>query len=369
MKQTVSLGMCNKGLIGVIVIGVCLGCSRINETALFDFPVESITDINYTDTLSPIPLHVDAELVEFAIIDDRVFSYSTSGHDFLSVTSLDGNTSPIYLCHEGRGPGEFLAMAPSFDYFDGCLGVMDSFLGKYSYLNLKESLDSTRTIIDREFDLPWDINSSHQIRSAYSFGNDSLLVYLITMASDPQSRKSLDVPEFLLFNLSTNEIVKTYKSYNPAPSRIREKPTMDLQLLYYSWQCMDSSRDRLCFAMLRMPQINILDIHSGSIRGFRFDDRPQFSCEKMYLYFMSVCSHGDMIYALYSGDEGMEASSLPTSPGTLYVFDWDGNIHEKYLLNAPYQRCVVTSDGIYLSKYEEDTSMGLYFVPLKETVL
>lgn len=366
MKQTVSLGMCNKGLIGVIVIGVCLGCSRINETALFDFQVESIPDINYTDTLSPIPVLADAELTEFAIIDDRVFSYSTSGHDFLSVTSLEGNIPPIYLCHEGRGPGEFLAMSPTLDYYNGRLGVVDTYMGKYSYLNLKESLDSTRTIIDREFDLPWDIKSSHLIRSAYSFGTDSLLVYLITMASDPQSRKSLDVPEYQLFNLSTKEVVNTYKCYNPAPARIRKKRTMDLQALYYSWQCLDSNRDRLCFAMLRMPQINILDIHSGSIRGFRLDDRPRLNSDKMYFYFMSACSYGDKIYALYSGDEGMEASSLPTSPGALYVFDWDGNIHEKYLLDAPYGRCAVTSDGIYLSKYEEDTSMSLYFVPLKE---
>ena len=308
----------------------------------------------------------DAELTEFAIIDDRVFSYSTSGHDFLSVTSLDGNTPPIYLCHEGRGPGEFLAMSPTLDYYNGRLGVVDTYMGKYSYLNLKESLDSTRTIIDREFDLPWDIKSSHLIRSAYSFGTDSLLVYLITMASDPQSRKSLDVPEYQLFNLSTKEVVNTYKCYNPAPARIRKKRTMDLQALYYSWQCLDSNRDRLCFAMLRMPQINILDIHSGSIRGFRLDDRPRLNSDKMYFYFMSACSYGDKIYALYSGDEGMEASSLPTSPGALYVFDWDGNIHEKYLLDAPYGRCAVTSDGIYLSKYEEDTSMSLYFVPLKE---
>ena len=186
------------------------------------------------------------------------------------------------------------------------------------------------------------------------------------MASDPQSRKSLDVPEYQLFNLSTKEVVNTYKCYNPAPARIRKKRTMDLQALYYSWQCLDSNRDRLCFAMLRMPQINILDIHSGSIRGFRLDDRPRLNSDKMYFYFMSAYSYGDKIYALYSGDEGMEASSLPTSPGALYVFDWDGNIHEKYLLDAPYGRCAVTSDGIYLSKYEEDTSMSLYFVPLKE---
>ncbi|MBO6249656.1 MAG: hypothetical protein J6N54_12670, partial [Bacteroidales bacterium] len=78
-------------LIRVVWLCLCLGCSRINETALFDFPVESIPDINYTDTLSPIPVLADAELTEFAIIDDRVFSYSTSGHDFLSVTSLEGN--------------------------------------------------------------------------------------------------------------------------------------------------------------------------------------------------------------------------------------------------------------------------------------
>lgn len=346
--------------------GICLGCSQINENALFNFPVKSIPDINYTDTLSPILLLANADLIEFSIVDDRVCSYMFSGQSFLSVTSLDGNTSPIYLCHEGRGPGEFLAMAPSIDYYNGRVELVDSYQGKCYSLNLKESLDSARTIIDREFDLPWEYSYLHPVRSAFSLGRDSLLVYLTTvdMASQMESRP--EIPEFLLLDVSTKEVVKRYNCFKPVSFHSKKGQAIDSQALYYSWQCLDSNRDKFCFAMHRIPQINILDIHSGSIRGFRLDDKPRFSCEQMYLYFMSVCSHGDMIYALYSGDEGMEASSLPTSQGALYVFDWNGNIHEKYLLDAPYQRCVVTSDGFYLSKYEEDTSMSLYFVPMKE---
>ncbi len=351
-----------RGLTGVIFFWLCFGCTRISEKNLFKFPVETIPDIGYTDTLSPVSVLANADLIEFNVVEKSIISYMLTGPDYLSVTPVDGEKATFGLCRKGRGPGEFISMAPSFDYDDGHLNLMDAHLGKYYSLNLKESLDSAKTIIDKSCTLPWTYDRFNPILAAFSIGKDSLLVYQ-TVVENSFGRGDSNRPIYVLLKLSTSEVVKQYDCFGRVPSHSRTEMLLDTQQLLHVWHCMNTERNRLCFAMLRTPQINIMDIHTGFTRGFRLDGRPRLNRNRMYLYFLSVCSHENFIYALYSGDEGMNPSSTPLSPATLYVFDWEGRIHEKYLLDAPYQRCVVTADGIYLSKWEDNSGMGLYFVP------
>lgn len=328
------------------------GCSQIDEDQLFQFTVGRLADVNYTDTLKVSLLLKDADLTEFVIVDSSVISYLMTGKDFMSVTSLNPrDTLPLHMCRKGRGPGEFSLMVPSFDYFDGHLSLVDAHNRTFYKLNLRESLDSSRAIIDEEVQLEGKFHTIWPVIATFQTGDEKLLVH--------GTEKFGGQLEYTLMDLRNGKCVKEYDCFSPIPVEKLKRMSWDSRTLLYSYDCINAERDRLFSAMVRIPQINILDLSSGSMKGFRLKGRPRLNRKKAFLHFLSASSYQDRVYALYSGEQEIDFQP-PKSSSSLYVFDWEGTVHAKYLLDGPYQRCFVTADGIFLSKWDENDRMGLY---------
>lgn len=342
----------------VVMLGALtiVGCTQMDEGQLFTFPVEKLADVSYADTLKSSLLLEDADLSEFIIVDSSVVSYRMMGNDFMSITSLNpGDTLSLHLCHKGRGPGEFAVMTPSFDYYDGHLSLVDASYRKYYRLDFQKSLDSLKTMIDKEVQLAGNSHAIWPVISAFETGEERLLVH--------SSENLGGRPVFTLMDLRSGERVNEYDCFSPIPTERLKRLAWNSRTLLYSFDCINADRNMLFSAMVRIPQINILDLRSGSMKGFRLKGRPRLNRKQAYLHFMSVSAYHDRIYALYSGDKEID-NQMPTSPSSLYVFDWEGNIHAKYLLDGAYQRCFVTDTGIYLSKWDENDKTGLYRVVL-----
>lgn len=342
------------------VFSLCMlafaGCTQMDEGQLFNFPVENLDDIGYSESLRASLLLDDADLESFIIVDSSIVSYLMMGNDFISITSLHpGDMLPLHLCHKGRGPGEFSVMAPSIDYFDGHLSLVDAQYRKYYRLNFQESLDSSKTMIEKEVQLAGDSRAIWPVMAAFETGEEKLLVH--------SSENMGGQPDFTLMDLRNGERVKEYGCFSPIPTEQLKQMVWDSRTLLYSYDCINADRDMLFSAMVRIPQVNILDLRYGSMKGFRLKGKSRLNRKQAYLHFMSVSSYQDRIFALYSGDKEIDNQTL-TSPSSLYVFDWEGNIRAKYLLDGAYQRCFVTDTGIYLSKWDENDKKGLYWVAL-----
>ncbi|MBO5562368.1 MAG: hypothetical protein J5939_01455 [Bacteroidales bacterium] len=337
------------------------GCSQIDEDHLFNYPVETIADIAITDTLSAVQLLEDADLTSFIVVDSFVLSYLVSGNDFLSVTPIFGEEPPLRFCSKGRGPGEFAMMAPGMDYHGGRISVVDNYYRKYYSLNLVASIDSSKTIVDKEVGLLRGDNRIWPVMSVFQIGADSLL--LRYAANNPRRNGEEvvpnDLPDYQLIDLNDGTPIEDYFCFNDASLKIGDDQVMSASTELYLYDCINEARDRICFAMVRTPQVGFLDVKSGRIHGVRLKGQPQMNRKRAFLYFLSVASYDDRIYALYSGEKEVEGQ-FPKSPSTLYVFDWEGNIKAKYMLDAPYRQCYVTESGVYLSKWEENLSLGLY---------
>ena len=328
-------------ILGYCVAMALAGCSRPKEDSLFKFPVEKLRDIDYTAAPASSLLQDDMLLAEFKVVDSAVISYLVMENEFLSVSFLNQDTPPLRLCRKGRGPGEFAVMAPPLDYYNGHLTLFDLKYRKYYSLDLQQSIDSAKTVISREVQMVDTTTAIWPLLSAFQTGNDSLLLHT--------SKKMEDPPQFYLMDLKSGEQLREYAYFSKGP-----------RSLFKSIDCINPERNVLFSAMIRIPQINYLDLRTGSIKGFRLEGRPRLNRDKQYLYFMSVSTYQDLIYALYSGEREIDYRA-PQSPSTLYVFDWEGNIRAKYLLDDAYLRCSVSEDGtIYLSKLREDGAEELW---------
>ena len=84
--------------------------------------------------------------------------------------------------------------------------------------------------------------------------------------------------------------------------------------------------------MVHLAQLNILDLETGHVSGYRLEGEPDFSVfksdEKIKSYFTRVQADDNYIYAVYWGKERWERFETPHM-NIIHVYDWDGNLVQK----------------------------------------
>jgi hypothetical protein len=140
-------------------------------------------------------------------------------------------------------------------------------------------------------------------------------------------------PAYHLYNARTKEFIKSYKPYNAFVPVSDEFYNKGLHLLGFG--SMDrikpDDNSKLAMAMHSMDQLNIMDIATGKIKGYRNKNSPDFNYLKYDIdnvkrYYEDLCVDDTYIYAMYSTGNILESN-------TLNVFDWDGNFIRKIVLD------------------------------------
>jgi hypothetical protein len=90
-------------------------------------------------------------------------------------------------------------------------------------------------------------------------------------------------------------------------------------------------QSKLAMGMKSMDQINIMDIATGEIKGYRNKNSPDFNylrddIDNVEIYYIDLSVDNKYIYALYNGEEFYTGN-------TLNVFDWNGNFIRKIVLD------------------------------------
>jgi hypothetical protein len=136
-------------------------------------------------------------------------------------------------------------------------------------------------------------------------------------------------PAYHLCNARTKKLIKSYKPYNA----IVLPSYRDLQVAM-ALSSMDrikpDDNSKLAMGMLSIDQINILDVATGEIKGYRNKNSPDFdylkNIDNLKKYYVDICVDDKYIYGLYSIGNSFDGN-------TLNVFDWEGNFIRKIVLD------------------------------------
>ena len=84
--------------------------------------------------------------------------------------------------------------------------------------------------------------------------------------------------------------------------------------------------------MVHLPQLNIVDVETGKITGYRLENGEDFSVFKgkkeIKNHFVRLAADDKFIYALYWGKLPWGAREIPYI-NTIYIFDWKGKLVSK----------------------------------------
>jgi hypothetical protein len=236
------------------------------------------------------------------------------------------------LCKRGIGPGEFPAIAIADQI------VHEDYLG---YWIRKESGRDECVLVNLE--KPGDvIEQKTDIKIETEFQSSFGLVFILNdslfLANNQGERQyygagTFTPPAYHLYNSHTKERIKTYEMYNGFSAQHG-----GWRFCYLSYdRIKPDDRSKLAMGMLHIDQINILDLKTGEIKGYRNKTSPDFgyledtdNADKYRLYYSYILVDDRYIYGLYSDTE---YGFRKWESNTVNVFDWDGNFIRKILLD------------------------------------
>jgi hypothetical protein len=234
---------------------------------------------------------------------------------------------------KGNGPDEHIDLSWIYQFFyeDGHLkGLLCSFYRKKIIIwNITESLNTGTTCVSR-FDIPK--SESNNVLGGYMFFMNN--EYLVANVRNTDSLNIIPGQTYRKIDYATQETKQTYSFYN----RPIDNDDEVFKALYHHTPVAHNIKGtKLSSTMSILNQINILDIETGRVKGFRMNHTPDFGDiidrrHEMKLHYSAITADTRYIYALYVGKETDIKEGFPDGQ-FIHVFDWDGNFKRKLYLD------------------------------------
>lgn len=222
---------------------------------------------------------------------------------------------------------------------DDCLKAVFYDLNKNKMFkwNITRSIDDKVTV----FDTIIEYNSKRLIPYADNFQLNKNLHLITTngLGFRGESHKYV-VPIYAVNDIISDKLERKYKIFKD--SLVIVSSDNDVSKYFYATNTMRPDRSKLAMVLSRFPQVNILDIESGAIKGFRIKDLT-INPDNQTIFYASACCDSNYIYALFNDINlnEQDRTSVPSHNSRIHVFDWEGNLVRDVELDGFFQvlRC------------------------------
>jgi hypothetical protein len=142
------------------------------------------------------------------------------------------------------------------------------------------------------------------------------------------------VPMFQERDWTTGKLLRKYVPFKESVKN-SNVGHISPSLFFWTFDAMSPDRKKIVQAMSYLYQINIIDLETGEIKGFRANNTPGFELFKTtmdpYVEHYYACQTDDKyIYCLFNGSKfDSNDRGDKYMPRTIHVFNWDGKLVSK----------------------------------------
>lgn len=273
-----------------------------------------------------------------SIVDSIALFYSTNNGTAYEAVKLSTGNKIGSFCPIGHGQGEYISISPirqiyhEKNEYKAILFAPNE--SKLLIWNISESLRFGRTVYEYIGDYSWKDKYPVSYSKQAIIGSDSILFY--SPSVHISSRDQLTNPTYQIRTLKSNEQIKEYQIFN---SSIENKGSQILPESFLDASfSLKPDRNQFVEAMNWLPQINIVNVKTGRIEGYRIaniqnEDVFLTNMENALFCYKCVVSDNQYIYALWAGKK---KGDLHPDIGyqTIHIYDWNGNLICKYQLEC-----------------------------------
>jgi hypothetical protein len=277
-----------------------------------------------TDILYGERVKLDGLYTGFMAVYDSVIVFSSEIYrNTLNCVSLAFNLKTgeqiSSLIKVGQGPGEYAMATTTHQFYTGKgmkMWFYDYFIKKICLL-----INITDNTVTDSIDLSWIKNDRKEPSSRFFIFNDSLFL-VFNMEEPAYTQENIALPPvWSLYNYKTKEKLKQYNVFN-------KFKYSDSYFGLSSDDQLKPDNTKLVIPMMYLPQINIVDIQTGEIKGYVFKDNLQDYTDikqpdDRKMYYFRVCVDNDFIYAAIQEENNI----------FIDVFDWNGSYMKRLVLD------------------------------------
>lgn len=165
-------------------------------------------------------------------------------------------------------------------------------------------------------------------------------------------------PGYNVRKFEDETVIKTHKLYRK--NVVNNYPTgMYLNgQLYNSSKFIKSDRSKILMGMLFLPQINIIDLNTFKMKGYRLDMGINYEtltkdpAPLKFHYLLGACDDA-FIYLSYLG-WGISDRPIVSDTHELHVYNWEGALVKRYCLDHPFYMDIDPITGLLYTTNNED---------------
>ncbi len=194
----------------------------------------------------------------------------------------------------------------------------------------------------------------------YSLPNHEYIGCLPAMYTTIELDKAT-VPTLERRDLYSNELIASYNPFKEAFVKENDK-VIGVERYFSAGSCVKPDGSKIAQSMIYLDQINIIDVESGEIRGFRVEGSPDFSVFRkapdIKWYHFDIQCDDRYIYSLYSGEKYESDQKKVVLPHLVHVYDWEGNFVRKLDLGQGVARIWIdpaNTNLLYTMNYNTET--------------
>lgn len=359
--------------LSAIIISLFACCTRNKDRDIFN------GDIQYFNDSHKVVKHVASKSVVMddglptgmiAVYDSLLICWHYKYLDhFFNIINLDTGKKIGYFCEKGQGPEEALSVNCISQIFrkenDLCTYLWAYNESRLFLWNISQSIEKGITVYDT-------IVSYDKNRYFFLFYQPEDILF-VNRPSDMLNREEATTPFYEKRSIGTQEVIRDYRIYKKTTQRNRDASRLEFSL-FYTWDVIKPDGSKIAQAMKHLPQINILDIHTGDVVGYRMRNSPDFSfleedteIRSMNVYYNNLHADNNYIYATYWGKESWPdriGDGLPLF-NIIHVFDWSGKQLYELITDRSFFR--VWKDQVRNRLYTIDMNNDeVYYLDLDE---
>ncbi len=296
----------------------------------------------------------------FAVYDSLLFLCNIQkGSYIFDVYNIDTKSLIGHFFHRGHGHDEYTVLTSIYGFFkeNNKLKTLLTAPNEQKLLiwDITESIKQGRTIDEMEIPYKWQRNSPIPASRQILLSNDRILTY--TPSCRFSDEKEPTLPLYEIRNIpdyeKTNEIMVFTKNFKE-----RRNQRMTPDCFFWTSLCLKPDKSKFVEVMFWLPQINIVDIQSKEIKGYRMKGGADFSIFEQSMdaatnYYQRVQANNDYIFALWAETDWRTIKGN-TSFNILHVFDWNGRLLKKIRLETPIQEMFLDTERNILYGCQED---------------
>jgi hypothetical protein len=344
-------------IIGMALIYGIISCDvKVNDSDIFNGEIKTIDDkVKTVVELEPHEMIFDGITYGFPFIyDSLMFFYNNKlPNRYYSIFNIKTGKHIGDFCPRGQGPGEARVISPIYQIYKENGELKTLLCSPYNFKliiwNISKSIDNNKTVWDF---VPYDWRKNHDEfcnNFIARLNSEEFICIASSLCMNPdEDCTNSTVPSYEKRSIYSDTLVEKYTIFKqPVKCRYSDQ-------LFKSHDCIKPDGSKIVQFMIRMWQINTIDIETGEITGYRpKEEFPGFSYpanfsepfEETPIYFMRAVSNDRYIAALYCN--GIKGGNMNSEDIVVYVFDWDCNLLKKIKLKSerPYYDFVLNNDN------------------------